>query len=142
MNSLADGYNPEHLPPSAKEMAEIIGLPALQNLVEKRGGVAIDVPKKKPWDAKHPITQSIGEQAAHKLWSIYQGERLEIPRCKAAIVKAIHARIIAERQKGQSETAVALKYHVSARWVRYLCARENESSQQAEMFGGDHKQTI
>lgn len=126
--------DPDALPQSAKELAELIGLPALLKLVEWRGGVYLSVPLN--IHDQHPITHRIGIEAATKLTNIHGGTELEIPRCTAAIKVVLHAQIVQRRDSGETELAVARDVGVTGRWVREIRARhrQQQESGQGDMF--------
>lgn len=126
----------DYLPPATRELAELIGLPALLALAEWRGGVQVYIPMPENLDLDHPLAQCIGLFAARKLASHYGGAALEVPKCAAHARQVLHHEIRQRRARGETETQVALATGVTGRWVRVLCkrGREKEEDRQPDLF--------
>lgn len=84
------------LPPLARELVDLIGLPATLRLVEARGGRTIDLAKGKRARGQaqiQAIAECIGKIAADKLVKQYGGTPLRVPKCAAALRAAQDAQI-------------------------------------------------
>lgn len=80
-----------HLPRSARDLVELIGLPATLRLVEAYGGKTLDIAKGKRerGRAQHQeIAERIGALAAKKLAGRYGGAPFRVPSCKRAVLAA------------------------------------------------------
>lgn len=78
-----------HLPRTARDLVDLIGLPATLRLVESYGGKTIDVAKGKRARGVaqiQEIAEKIGAVAAKKLAGRYGGAPLPVPRCKRAVL--------------------------------------------------------
>lgn len=75
----------ELLPPSARELAELIGLENALRVCELVGGLKPYIPAQ--MDEGHALfaqlAEAIGEAAAKQLFKQYGGDFLELPRCSA-----------------------------------------------------------
>jgi hypothetical protein len=103
-----------HLPRTARDLVDLIGLPAALALIEARAGQVITVPKRKR-KAGHTLFEEladlIGADAAEKIVGRYGGEYLTVPSCKRAAHAVrdaeLQARFDALLQEGQGARAVA-----------------------------------
>lgn len=76
-----------HLPRTARDLVDLIGLPATLILIEARGGQVITVPKRKRKAGEElfeDLADLVGAAAAGKIVGRYGGEYLTIPSCKRA----------------------------------------------------------
>ncbi|MDO8933549.1 MAG: Mor transcription activator family protein [Rhodocyclaceae bacterium] len=79
----------DHLPRTARDLVELLGLPATLRLVESYGGKTIDVAKGKRARGIAQIleiSERIGAIAAQKLAGRYGGAPLPVPSCKRAVL--------------------------------------------------------
>ena len=121
-------------PQSLIELAEVIGTGAALNLVDAfRGLDYCYVPHEMPED--HKIVQAIGLTAAKLLCQRYAGDKLSLP--VLAVVRH-RKRLIATAEGKTSE--VALRFGVSARWVREVRQDTRPDSRQTDIF--DHLSKI
>lgn len=77
----------DHLPRTARDLVDLIGLPATLRLIEARGGQMITVPKRKRAQGEalfEQLLELVGPEAAEKICQRYGGEYLTIPSCKRA----------------------------------------------------------
>lgn len=78
----------EHLPPTAKALVELIGLPDTLNLVEKFGGRPMIFSKgcrtagQKTFET---VAKVVGEESATKLAIHFSAEEIDIPKCADAL---------------------------------------------------------
>jgi|GEM_PF-1139563 len=120
----------ELLPPSAQELVEVIGLPAVLRLVEAAGGTMIYIPQK-PDDTSR-LALAMGLTAYHIFIRHYGGAHFAVPTFAAARQKS---HLIA-RAAGTSNE-VAAKYGVTERWVRMIRQRlrsTEKDTRQIDMF--------
>lgn len=126
----------QYLPPRAKDLADLVGLPALLRLVEWRGGVTLRIPTACP-GRDHELAKRLGLQATSQLVDVYGGEEIEIPRCLSAVKAVTNREMVQRRLSGETEEAVALAYGVTGRWVRMQMAlhRTEWDQKQVDLFG-------
>lgn len=77
----------DHLPRTARDLVDLIGLPATLRLIEARGGQMITVPKRKRRAGEELFEQLValvGPEPAEKICQRYGGEYLTVPSCKRA----------------------------------------------------------
>lgn len=77
-----------HLPRTARDLVDLIGLPTTLTLIEARGGQVITVPKRKRQageDMYERLIELVGTDAAFAIVRRYGGEYLTVPSCKAAL---------------------------------------------------------
>lgn len=78
-----------HLPRTARDLIDLIGVAATLRLVDARAGQMIAVPKRlrvKGEAAFEVLAGVIGEDAAAALCERYGGEYLTVPSCKRAVL--------------------------------------------------------
>lgn len=79
----------DHLPPLARDLVDLIGLPAMLRLVDAYGGKTIDLAKGKRTRGlmqHQEIAERIGAVATKKLVGRYGGAPLSVPNCKRAVL--------------------------------------------------------
>lgn len=123
-----------HLPRTARDLVDLIGLPATLHLIELRGGQALTIPKRKR-AAGHALfealTDLVGAAAAEKLCQRYGGEYLTVPNCKRAakavgdaelqerfdalLAEGMGARAVANRLAGEFRLDVSTVWRISKR---------------------------
>ncbi len=103
-----------HLPKTARDLVDLIGLPATLTLIEARAGQVLTVPKRKRKageDLFEQILDLVGAEAAQKIVSRYGGEYLTVPSCKHAVRAVrdaeLQARFDALLKEGKGARAVA-----------------------------------
>ena len=136
----------DHLPKSARLIAQVIGLPATLALVEHYAGHRFTPPKAGADYAA--LAETIGEAAATKLAAHFR-EPLDVPKCEDAIRKVVHNalredfdaltegpdRISARR----AVTVLVRRYGYGDRWIWRVLKQVDSSgavvdSAQAELF--------
>ena len=76
-----------HLPRTARDLVDLIGLPATLALIEARAGQVLTVPKRKRKageDLFAELADLVGADAAEKIVGRYGGEYLTVPSCRRA----------------------------------------------------------
>ena len=87
---MAEGKDPvklslAHLPRTARDLVDLIGLPATLALIEARAGQVLTVPKRKAGeDLFAELADLVGAAAAEKIVGRYGGEYLTVPSCRRA----------------------------------------------------------
>lgn len=123
----------ELLPESMADLVDIIGLPAVLQLMESFGGTEFWVPEK--IHHLHPLVNSIGAEPAQTLCEYMARERIKVPR-GAAIRREVRNRAIRrERQEGAKLSELALRYCMTDRQVLNILNSEPEDDRQQDMFG-------
>lgn len=76
-----------HLPRTARDLVDLIGLVATLRLIEAAAGQVLTIPKGKREKGKvllENLAAIVGDEAAAKIVARYGGEYLTIPSCKRA----------------------------------------------------------
>lgn len=119
----------EQLPKTARDLVEVIGLPATLALVEQFKGRMLPVPKLIGRGAQyHAIAEVIGEPATNALCAHAGGTEIPVPKCVEAIRAHTHNKLrqdfdeLTQRQKLplSARTAVAMlvdKYSYTERHI-------------------------
>lgn len=119
------------LPASAQLLCELIGVAATLSLCAALGGVRIT--------ASDPrVRAAIGEAKQRILLDHYGAERIEPPRCVAALRAVEAAEIVQRLAEGETAPELALEYGYTERWIWELKRRAGKgraASPQREMFG-------
>lgn len=116
------------LPPSAQELARVLGLPAALKMVDYYGGLTLRMPHgDTPLGRSmlNDLSKHLGEASAKALAQKYAGTALVVPNCKQAMQKARDAAILEDRRalaaEGLSERSlvqcIVLKYRLTERYV-------------------------
>lgn len=88
------------LPPSAQELARLLGLPATLKLVENYGGLTLRIPYGETPLGRAmlaDIAKRVDHDTARALARKYAATELYIPNCKLALVKVRDAAILRDR---------------------------------------------
>lgn len=125
-------WDTDYLPPSLKDLVDVIGLPAAQALVSEYGGVRLTVPLKMPED--HQLAELLGIEAARKLAHHYGLERLDIPNAKAAIMAVRNKQMRQDHADGVSARRLARRYRLTERRVWEILAEGVRDDRQADLF--------
>lgn len=103
-----------HLPQTALDLVELIGLPATLTLIERRPGQTLTIPKRKRRAGEElfeQLLELVGEEAAQKIVGRYGGGYFTIPRCCRAAHAVrdaeLQARFDALLKEGKSARAIA-----------------------------------
>ena len=116
------------LPETARDLADLVGLPATLRLVRQLGGTSFPVAKGRTRMGVarfELLAEVVGEEAAETITRHYGGEVLYVPRCHAALQRsrdrAIHARfderIHAGASANQTVAELAREHQLSDRRV-------------------------
>lgn len=109
-----------HLPRTARDLVDLIGLPATSRLIEARGGQVLAIPKCKRARGEArliDLADIVGMIAAKKISQSYGGEYLTVPSCKRAIAAVRDGRL-------QARFDELLKAGVGARRIANQLAGE------------------
>ena len=119
---------PDHLPPVAREIADLIGLDGLMRLVKAYGGIVIRVPGH--GDLKQVLTPEQYKDFVH----YFRNLKLSIPRLHAKETQlAIEETDRLKHEEGLTCTVIALKMQVTERTVYNRLARTKDDKQ-ADLF--------
>jgi len=123
----------EHLPDSVHELISIIDVPLTLMLIEARAGRELSIPTAphlSPW-----LVELIGYDAVEKLSHHYSGEKIDVPRCVAAMRAVRDHAIYSEKCAGASTCSLAFKYDFTTRGIRKVLARvkKNDDTPDAEV---------
>lgn len=86
----------DHLPGTARELVDLIGLPATLRLVDAYGGRTIQIAKGKRSRGAaqlQALAECVGKVAARAIAERYPGDFLSIPNCKRAVAALRDARL-------------------------------------------------
>lgn len=143
-----------HLPRTARDLIDLIGLPATLALIEARAGQVLTIPKRKRKSGEDlfvGLAALVGAPAAEKMVGRYGGEYLTIPRCHRAahavrdaalqarfdalLTDGLPARAVANRLAGEFGIDVTTVWRASKRAGADL-GRPGAvvEAQQAELF--------
>ena len=89
------------LPPSAQELARVIGMPSALQMIECYGGLTLRIPHGETPRGRAmlaDIAKYIGEASAQALAHKYAATDLYIPNCKQAMQRARDAAILEDRR--------------------------------------------
>lgn len=112
------------LPPTAQEVADIIGREATLALARKVKHRCLYVPKHMPPD--YWIRREIGDELANKLQKIFAGEQVPLAKCKSIACEQRRIGIEAAFHEGKSVQEIALMFGLSTQHlyqnlrIRYL----------------------
>jgi len=117
----------DDLPRLAQEILALIGYEPMVRLVNKFGGVHIDMPRMAGNFAASAVLRAvadeIGDGAAHQLAHHFQGSRLHVPRCAKALRKVMERDIQAELDKGVAAHVLARRYQMTERSIWRIAKR-------------------
>lgn len=122
----------DYLPPSLRELVDVIGLTAAQKLVSEFGGLRLTVPVKMPED--HPLAQLLGWDAARTLSHHYAHERLDVPKALSAIQAVRNLQMRKDHAAGVSARQLALREGLTERRVWEILAEQPVDDRQSDMF--------
>lgn len=116
------------LPPSAQELARVIGLPAALKMVDLYGGLTLRIPHGETVQGRamlDDIAKHISAPSAQALAQKYAGTALVIPNCKNAMLNARNSAMLEDRRNlaavGLSERQIVqcltLSYRLTERYV-------------------------
>lgn len=117
------------LPGVVRDIANLIGLHAALKAVEHYQGIRMWVPVR--FDPEHILVKQLGHDAAVKLIENFPGEKLEIPRCLAAIRAVRNAKICAS---DKSQRQLAMEHGLTERHVRNIQNGVEDDDGQEELF--------
>lgn len=123
--------NPDYLPPKARELAQLIGLPALLALVEQYGGRRLKIPA--VVREAHSLHTLLGATALTALVSDYGGDEIDIPLLHAAKRRLIWADIQQRRANGETVASLAGEYRMTERAVYKIQRRDDVDDKQADL---------
>lgn len=125
-------YDAAALPESLRELAELIGLPAVIALAEHWGGIRLYVPL--DIEADHILARRLGLTAARKLSERYAMDTLVIPRACAALRAYRDNQIRARYIAGQSAARLAREFALTERQIFSIVASAEAPRMQATLF--------
>lgn len=138
MDTVQPNINPDLLPRTAREIAEVIGYPAMMELVEAYGGVSLSLSQGLTPSGQASfaaMAEVIGVEAARALARHFRRERLSVPRCTAARCAIRDDRLRADYDEltraqhwtdGAARAHLAIKYHTTDRHVSRLLKQSKE----------------
>lgn len=118
------------LPFHMRELAQVIGLPALLALVGEYGGTPLYVPSRKHEHLLHLL----GKPALSALQARYAGSTLEIALCERALRVLVHRNIRADLLAGMSKNAIARKYRYTVRGILAIEMRGEPTDKNLSLF--------
>lgn len=123
----------DHLPQQLKDLVDVIGLAAVQRLVQNYGGVRVVVPS--TMHADHPLARLLGLETARQLSHHYARERIDVPRAMGAVLAARNATIFRENTvNGISARRLALAYNLTERRIWEILAEQRCDDNQPDLF--------
>lgn len=112
----------EDLPPSGRDLVDLIGWPKTRTLIQSLGGVIYPIPKGRDNNSQgsaryEHLVELIGTEAADVLLHHYSDSHLYIPTCRRAVSNALKRHMQARCDQGASLEQIAIELHVTTRWV-------------------------
>ena len=116
------------LPPSAQELARLLGIESALKMVDMYGGLTLRIPHGETPQGRailDDLANHLGLPSAEALTQKYAGTALVVPNCKQAMQKARDAAILEDRRalaaEGMSERqltqCLVLKYRLTERYI-------------------------
>lgn len=118
---------PDYLPPTAREIAEVIGLDGLMRLVKHYGGIVIRVP------GRGELKQVLTPEQYKEFTLRFKNLKLSIPRLQAQQTLLAKEETKRMKEQGMTRTAIALKLQVTERTV-YNRLSDGQDDKQTELF--------
>ena len=115
-----------YYPPIITELIELIGEEQTRNLVKRRGGSNLFVPK-----LNHQSWLELADDALDKLCKTYGGQALFIPRCHVALRQKRDQEIREARSEGKSINWLVQKFGLSNRRIIDICCEHNSERSQS-----------
>ncbi len=117
------------IPKSINELIALIGEPDTLALVKLHGGSTLFFAKNKAGYL------GISSEASTKLYSLYVGCYLFIPRCHHALLDARNSQIKCDKNNGTPVKTLARKFNLTDRQIINICGLEpNRNSPQLDLF--------
>lgn len=117
----------DNLPPSVREMVELIGLAPTLRLVEAYGGNVLRIPTggrdTGATGMRARLVELLGEEATDRLIASYGGERITVARCAAALRDRRDRRMIEDYGRGVAVSRLAREHCLTERQVRNILKR-------------------
>lgn len=117
----------DDLPPVAKEILALTSSEALVRIVNKWGGVHMDFPARAESFHTSKVVQEladeIGQADAWKVASYFQGVRLQVPKCAAAVRKLTERKIRDEMDRGVAVPDLARRFNLTERSIWRIAKR-------------------
>lgn len=108
------------LPPSLREIREVIGVAATLRMVEGCGGIRVFIPKRpRP---EHRLQRILGEEAFRLLSARYGGETLSVPRADRIVRRLRNLTIAAAYDTGMPVRELARRHQLTERQVYAILA--------------------
>lgn len=114
------------LPPSARELVEVIGVAATLAIIRHRGGIRLYVPIRA--EPSHPLGHICGMEPFRRLVAHYRGEEIDIPLCRALREQEA----LAAHNEGESVAQLARQYGCTERTMRSMLKRARAMQPAAE----------
>lgn len=125
---------PTHLlPAKLREIAEYCGLPVALRLVESFPGIEVFIPLD-PLPPEHRLVRVLGPEAAAKLWDVYRGDTIKVPRAVRAMRAVRDEQIREERRQGAGLAELALRHRLTDRYVSIICNAPEPDDAQRDLF--------
>lgn len=142
IDALVNELQPELLPEVVVTISDVIGYRATLQLITQLGGIEFVVPRlecapNRSRRYRDMVVDVIGDELANRLFDLFGGERLYLPRCHAAFIKLRNiefAKQVAQAvARGELQAAViqrlAPQYGFTERWAFTVLASEYACAQ-------------
>lgn len=117
----------DDLPLVAKEILGLVSSESLVRLVNKWGGIHMDFPARVESFHTSKVVQEladeIGQADAWKVASYFQGVRLQVPKCAAAVRKLTERKIRDEMDRGIPVPEIARRFKLTERSIWRIAKR-------------------
>lgn len=111
----------DNLPKSIQDIAGVVGMAAALSLVKHCGGRPdLIVPLKPEGKLWARLVAWMGLEAAEKFQQHFLGERINVPKCAAAVRAARNQKIIDDYEAGANMHALVDRYDMTVRQLRTI----------------------
>lgn len=121
-----------YLPQQLKDLIDVIGLEAVQKLVEVYGGVRLKFPLSLKPD--HPLAKLLGWQTARTLCDHYGASFMDVPKAQSAITEYRNNLIREAHARGATVRELAYRYRLTQRRIWYILGAQAAIDNQLDMF--------
>jgi len=123
----------ELLPASIADLTDVIGLPAVLDLMKAYGGTELWIPAKLAHN--HPLIDAIGPEAAQTLVEYAGTEKISVPRGTGIEREWRNQGIRRDRTHGAKIDELALRYKLTRRHIISILNANPADDRQQDLFG-------
>lgn len=99
------------------QISAIIGIEAVEKLVQHAGGLVLKIPKRQDGAAYAAIAEVIGEEPAQRLVTAWGGTEYSVPKCDSAKRLERDRQIVRAYGEGVGVGCLARRHNLTERWI-------------------------